>query len=363
MSLPLPQSLKDFLGYTDDPKNQTSLLDMKVSKKTGVVIGTMRAGKTTHLAGLAKTCQLKASEPTTDGSQFNFVINEGSGNIHDDIAELGCGHFPPATEVKSNNIKPGFLFEWVEPGKAATLGKKIVKQLYMPVLDYAGEELVQLIPKVKNAKTLEQAMEIQNTDQLTNIVTNASALIIIINATRAEQLSMIFEPEPQLPGMSRHPDVNMVRLAGPILRFKNDNPRSPRLEKIFIVITACDRLFPIAKKIAEFTNTIFDPLPADGNIAVSQMSLDSFMRAFFPQTHSLLKSLKVPIQYFPSYFELEKDVQGKIMYWDEAKKQPKIKTGNIFDSSDWVSNVGKPKYTEYWFNREIEALKMFATKV
>ena len=363
MSLPIPQPIKDFFGYKDDPKNQTSLLDMKVSKKTGVVIGTMRAGKTTHLAGLAKTCQLKASEPTTDGSQFNFIINEGSGNIHDDIAELSCGHFPPATEVKSNNIKPGFLFEWVEPGKAATLGKKVVKQLYMPVLDYAGEELVQLIPKVKNAKTLEQAMEIQGTDQLTNIVTNASALIIISNATRAEKLSMIFEPEPQLSGMSRHPDVNMVRLVGPILKFKNDNPRAPRLERIFIVITACDRLFPLAKKIAEKTNTVFDPLPADGNPAVSQMSLDSFMRGFFQQTHSLLKSLKVPIQYFPSYFELERDVQGNIVYWDDAKKQPKIKTGNIFDSDNWFENVNRPKFTEYWFNREIEALKRFATKV
>jgi hypothetical protein len=356
------ETVKNFFGYVDDPRNQTSLLNMAVSKKTGVVIGTMRAGKTTHLAGLAKTCQLTASEPTTDGSQFNFIINEGSGNIHDDIAELGCGHFPPATEVKSNNIKPGFSFEWVEPGKASTFGKKTVKQLYMPVLDYAGEELVQLIPKVKNAKTLEALMEIQNTDQLTNIVTNASALIIIINATRAEGLP-IFEPEPQLAGMSKHPDVNMVRLVKPILQFKTDNPRAPRLEQLFIVITACDRLFPIAKKISEKTNTVFDPLPLDGNPAVSQMSLDSFMRGFFQQTHSLLKSLKVPIQYFPSYFELERDVQGNIVYWDDAKKQPKIKTGNIFDSDNWFENVNRPKFTEYWFNREIEALKRFATKV
>jgi hypothetical protein len=363
MSLPIPQPIKDFFGYTSESGNQPSLLDMKVSKKTGVVIGTMRAGKTTHLAGLAKTCQLKASEPSTDGNRFRFIINEGSGNIYDDIAELSAGHFPPATEIKSNNIKPGFLFEWEEPPRALTGWKTVRRQLYMPVLDYAGEELVALIPKVKKAKSLEQAMELENTDQLTNIVTNASALIIIINATRAEKLTMIFEPEPKLPGMSIHPDVNMVRLAGPILQFKNDNPRAPRLEKIFIVVTACDRLFPIAKKIAEFTNTMFDPLPASGDPAISQASLDSFMRAFFPQTHSLLRSLNVQIQYFPSYFELEKDVQGNTIYWDEAKKQPKIKCGNIFDTSDWISNVSKPKYTEYWFNREIEALKMFATKV
>jgi hypothetical protein len=234
----------------------------------------------------------------------------------------------------------------------------------MPVIDFAGEQLVLLMSKVRAAKNLEQAMAIEGTDQLTNTVNQCSALLPIINATRAEGLP-IFKPEPQIKGMSKHPDVNLVRMFSPIIEYKHDNRAySPPLERIGIVITACDELFPIAKTISSFTGRPFDPL----NPEISNESLDSFMRAFFPQTHALISSLNIDVQYFPSYFELEKNAKGETQYWnpdepDLEKREPKIKRGNIFDSPDWEHNVNRPKYTEYWFNREIEWLKEFATRV
>jgi hypothetical protein len=357
------QKTKDFIGWETAPSNSAkvgSILDAKVTKKTAVALGTMRAGKTTHFAGLGATAQYKASESTKSESRFRAIIKEADTNILDDIAELRCGHFPPATAMRSGNtLKPGFIFEWEEPTFFGSRWATVKRQVDLPVLDFAGEQLVQLISQVRKAKTFEQAMSVQNTDQLTVTVNQCSALLPIIKATRAEGLP-IFEAEPQIAGMSKHPDVNLQRMLGPIIEYKHANKGySPPLEKIGVVITACDMLFPIAKVISGFTGRPFDPLNPD----ISNESLDSFMKAFFPGTHSLIASLNINVQYFPSYFDLERDAQGNIVYWDADKKEPRIKRGNIFDSPDWEHNVNRPKYTEYWFNREIEWLKEFATRV
>jgi hypothetical protein len=160
--------------------------------------------------------------------------------------------------------------------------------------------------------------------------------------------------------MSKHPDVNDQRMISPIIEFKHNNKNfTPPLERVGIVICACDILFPIAQTIAQFTGRPFDPLNPD----ICQESLDTFMKAFFPGTHSLISSLNVKVQYFPSFFELQKDAKGNVIYWDEQNTQPKIKRGNIFDSPDWEHNVNRPKFSEYWFNREIEWLKEFAIMV
>jgi hypothetical protein len=353
----IPQSIKDTIGWSSNPQSNTmgTILDSKVTKKTVVAIGTMQAGKTTHFAGLGATAQYKSSDSAKTDRKFRFIPREGHTNLLDDIAELRCGHFPPATPIVNNSIiKPAFAFEWEEPTLFGSFFK-VKRQADMPVIDYAGEQLVQLMSKVRAAKTLEQAAAIDGTDQLTVTVNQASALLLIIKADRAEGLTTIYKPEPfdKIRGMSKHPDVNLQRIVGPIIEYKHDNKQyTPPLERIGIVVTACDILFPITKVIASFTGTPFDPL----NPEISNDSLDSYMKAFFPGTHSLISSLNLNIQYFPSYFETDG-------FWDDAKTEPKIKRGNIFDSPDWVHNVNRPKYTEYWFNREIEWLKEFATMV
>jgi len=363
------QRLKDFVGWEDEQKNVDAgqILDTKVTKKTVVAIGTMRAGKTTHFAGLGATAQYKASESAKSDSRFRAIIQEGATNILDDIAELRGGHFPEATKlITSTTIRPGFTFEWEEPTFFGSKWFTVKRQASMPVIDFAGEQLVQLIHKVRAARTLEQASAIQGTDQLTNTVHQCSALLPVINAERAEGLP-IFKPEPfeKVTGLSKHPDVNLQRMLSPIIEYKHDNKAyTPPLERVALVITACDVLFPIAQLISNHTGRPFDPL----NPEISNQSLDTFMKAFFPGTHSLVHSLNVKVQYFPSFFELEKDVKGAVQYWnpeetDPVKRNPKIKRGNIFDSPDWEHNVNRPKFSEYWFNREIEWLKEFATMV
>jgi flagellar biosynthesis GTPase FlhF len=68
---------KDFIGWesTKNNQNKSSLLDVKVTKKTVATIGTMRAGKTTHLAGLGATAQYKASDSAKSDNKFRFLPN------------------------------------------------------------------------------------------------------------------------------------------------------------------------------------------------------------------------------------------------------------------------------------------------
>lgn len=358
-----PQAVKDFLQWEDAPKsnNIASVLDRQVSKKSIVAVGTMRAGKTTFFAGLGATAQYKASDSAHTENRFRFIPNEQKTNLLEDIAELRSGRFPEATKVlASTTIKPSFAFEWEDP---TFFGSRfnIIRRADLPIIDFAGEELMGLSAAVKNAKTIEEMSSIKGTDQLTVTVNQASALLLIINAERAEGLP-IFKPEPwqQIKGMSKHPDVNMQRVTSPIIEWKHDNKKfTPPLERVGVVITACDRLFPIAELISGRTGRPFKPLDPQ----LSNQALDSFMKAFFPGTHSLIASLNLDVQYFPSYFELEGADRNNIQYWDEAKTQPKIKRGNIFDSPDWEHNVNRPVYTEYWFNRVIEWIKGIATRV
>jgi hypothetical protein len=353
------QKTKDFLGYESGQSgHKSTILNSQVSKKTVAIIGTMKAGKTTHLAGIGATAQYKASDSVHTENKFRFIPREAESNMLDDIAELRSGHFPPATPVTSGNqVKPAYMFEWEEPTFFGSRWATAKRQLDLNTIDYAGEKLILLMKRVLAAKTLDQAVAVEATesaDQLTVTVNQASAILLTISALRAEGLPF-FEPDPyeKIKGLSKHPDVNTQRLLSPIIEYKNTNARySPPLERIGVVITACDRLFPITKTISNFTGRPFDPL----NPAISNESLDSFMKAFFPGTHSLIVSLGINVQYFPSYFETDG-------YWDDAKLEPKIKRGNIFDSPDWEHNVNRPKYAEYWFNREIEWFKQIAVRV
>jgi hypothetical protein len=358
--LSLGQRFKDFLGYESGPAtNQATILNSQVSKKTVAIIGTMKAGKTTHLAGLGATAQYKASDSARTENKFRFIPKEAETNMLDDIAELRSGHFPPATPVVSGNqVKPAYMFEWEEPTFFGSRWATAKRQLDLNTIDYAGEKLILLMKKVLAAKTLDQAVAVEATesaDQLTVTVNQASAILLTISALRAEGLPF-FQPDPydKIKGLSKHPDVNTQRLLSPIIEYKNANRKfSPPLERIGVVITACDLLFPIAKTISNFTGRPFDPLNPD----LSNESLDSFMKAFFPGTHSLIVSLGINVQYFPSYFETDG-------FWDPpANTEPRIKRGNIFDSPDWEHNVNRPKYAEYWFNREIEWFKQIAVRV
>ena len=354
----------DTIGIQETNRNADdksgAILDSAVSQDLIAFLGTMRAGKTTHSSGLLACAQYKASGSAKSSKKFKVFLDEGGTNILHEIGELRAGHFPDATTAgKKLSVRPGFTLEWETP---TLFGSHFTtrRQVKSSILDLAGEDLVQLIKQVKDVRSFEDATKIAISDQLTSTVNQCTALFVTIKATRAEGLPAdIFEAEPtSIAGMSSHSDANLARMISAIVQFKHNNPYSPRLKRFYIIVTACDEIFPIAKTIAQITGRPFDPLNPD----ISNDSLDTFVKAFFPSTHATICSLGIKTRYFPSYFEIEKDAHGKPIFWD-GTKSPKIKRGNIFDSPDWENNVNRPKCTEYWFNQELNALEELSVAV
>jgi hypothetical protein len=233
----------------------------------------------------------------------------------------------------------------------------------MPILDLAGEDLVRLITQVNQAEDPTQITDMKAIRELTTVVKQASALLIIIKITRSKQIAgNQYEPEPtSISGLSQYSDVNLVHMLLEIAKYKHRNPYVPALRRCGVVVTCLDKIPNISRQLELMHDEPFDPLDP----TFSEDSLEKLVSAAYPQTYSALVSLDIPITYFPSVFITEKDANGNELYWDqENKKSPKIKLRPIKDrehpENAWHYNMNKPQYSEAFFLKELEWLKEFA---
>jgi hypothetical protein len=370
--MPLWDTFKDVIGY-ETPQQQTSnpgdLYDAETGKNRITMIGTMGAGKSAHLASLLIAADRKVSKSRNTEYPFRYLIEEGSGNIEHDKSAMRAGHFPPKTgALKASVVEPGLTFEWSHVshalGKEITLSRKIAK---MPIADLAGEDLCQLIEKVSQVRTLQQASQI-NAERITNIITQSEGLMFIIKATRAQGLGIQLEKEPVgIDGLSIYSDANYKRMINGIVKYKRQHPNSPPLRGIAVVITAWDGLASVAKQIEQITGSPFDPTfykrDKNGNIDTtrSQEILDKFLYMCFPSTHAAITSLHLGnVKYFPSFIETEKDSTGNPVCW-EGTQSPKISCRDLFDPTEsFEDNVNSIHYSYFWLNQELDWLKNFA---
>jgi hypothetical protein len=358
------QTIKDAIGYepigTGQQQNIGDLLDAETGQNRVTMIGTMGAGKSAHLAGLLIAADRKVSKSRGTEFPFRYLIREGSGNIEHDKSALRAGHFPPKTgALKSSAIEPGLIFEWAHTARLGsrevTLSKKIAK---MPIADLAGEDLCQLIEKVSQCRTLQQAAQLQ-AERVANTIIQSAGLMIIIKATRAQGLGIQLEKEPiGIDGLSMYSDANYKRMIDGIIRYKRQNRNSPQIRGVAIVVTAWDGLDPVAKQIQNITGQQFDPT----DTKISQESLDKFVYACFPSTHAAITSLGIKnVIYFPSFFNLEKDSEGHPVCWEDNPGSPKIKRVDLFDpSGSWEDNANTISNSEFWFFQELDWLQKFA---
>lgn len=356
------QTFKDAIGWETTKKNSSvgDLLDAQPDSNRITMIGTMGAGKSTHLAGLLVAADRKVSKSRDTDYPFRYILAEGSGNIEHDKSALRAGHFPPKTgALKASVIEPGLTFEWAHTTHLAGIEMTLSKrQAKMPICDLAGEDLCQLIEKVNQVRTLQQASQL-NAQRITGIVTQSAGLMLIIKATRAQGLGIEIEKEPTgMDGLSVYSDANLKRMVDGIIRFKRQNRNSPQIRGVAIIVTAWDGLAPVAQQISTITGKPFDPL----DVAISQESLDKFMYMCYPSTHAAITSLHIQnVRYFPSFFEVETDDNNKPIYWD-GTTSPKIRKPDIFDpTQNFEDNVNTVKNSEFWFFKELDWLQEFAS--
>jgi hypothetical protein len=356
------QTFKDIVGWEDKPKTNQNIGDLMDAEATAngiTMIGTMGAGKSAHLAGLLIAADRKVSKSKGTDHPFRYYMREGSGNTEHDKSALRDGHFPPKTgALKASTIQQRITFEWCHTTNFAN--KEFVisrKQSDMPICDLAGEDLCLLIEKVNAMRTLEQTAQL-NANRIINMIVQSSGLMLIIKATRAQGLGIELEKEPVgIDGLSIYGDANMKRMVNGVVSFKKKNRDSPPLKGIAVVVTAWDGLAPVAEKISLITGKKFDPTDAK----ISQESLDKFIYMCYPSTHAAITSLGLKnIQYFPSFFEVEKDAKNNPVCW-EGTNSPKIRKPDIFEPGRaFEDNVNTITNSEYWFFKELDWLQSFA---
>lgn len=330
------------------------------AKNRIALIGTTGAGKSAHVAGLVKSAERRASTTANTTYPFKCLILENQSNIIEDVARLREGRFPPKTPAQQQfAAEAGLLLEWQHTGKVGPFETPLwTKKVQIPICDLAGEDLSQLINQVQQATNLGQIAR-DRVGHLLNYVHNADGYIIIIKATRARGLGKVLEEEiTSVAGTSKYADANLVRILYSIINHKRSNPSRP-IKGIAVVITAWDGLAPVAKEIEAITGTPFNPL--DTNIG--QNDLEKFVYACFPSTHAAIKSLGLKnIQYFPSFFEVERNSAGAPVCWEDEPGSPKIRRADLFDKSrPWQDNANTIIDSEYWFFRELDWLQQFAT--
>jgi hypothetical protein len=357
--------LLDALGIkTATPKaqNTSQILDKTSTRNTIALIGTKMVGKSTHVGGILIAANTYVKLKKNDVYRFKCIPNDAGTNLLECAADLCAGKFPDATTSGQKISElPSLTLEWsYEPAVKSLIGWK--KQAVMPILDLAGEDLVRLIAQVNAADDPSQITDMKAIHELTTIVKQASALLIIIKITRSKQLAgNHYEAEPtSISGLSQYSDVNLVHMILEIAKYKRKNPMAPALRRCGVVVTCLDKIPNINKQLELMGDEPFDPLDP----LFSENSLEQLVSAAYPQTYGALVSLDIPVTYFPSVFITEKDANGNEICWDAERKKPKIKLRPIKDvdhpENAWHYNMNKPQYSEAFFLKELEWLKEFA---
>lgn len=247
---------------------------------------------------------------------------EKTSNILEDVSNLRRGRFPKKTSpLELYPPEAGLLLNWP---RAFGLGDK---KMQVPIADIAGEDLQQMITKYHQYNPLDRGSYAANVN-LINYVKDADGYICIIPASRALMFhdDIQLEAEKTDPGLAVDPDVNLARILGKVIDYK-EQTRGKKIKGIAVVITKWDLIAPYA---ARWDMDLYEP---------TGRGLRNFMDICFPATSMELKACGLDkVQFFPSHFQVLRNEDESVVKWP--------------DGSDRIEVLDKrmPKYSEqsYW---------------
>jgi hypothetical protein len=351
--------LAESAGILSNSQPGTLALSPKLfpAKSRNSIIGTVASGKSTIVAGMGITAESLVRLSETTNHKFYCQILEGSGQIHQDKANLRAGHFPKKTQAFTGGAsEAGFYLEWETKMPWLTSSK----YLQNPICDLAGEDIQQTIRQVVQQKNIGDIAK-QKIADLIGYMRESDVFTICLKGTRAEGFSRKLEKEKDT-YLSEDPDVNMVRLLQDLIYYKMNN-MSRAIKGMAIIITAADVLQrELGEELGFNICKHFDPRTNPREFNQQQTDLLDFVSSAFPATYAAIRSLKVPnVIFLPSYFELELDVNNNVKYWPEEPDSPKIAIRKINPmSDDWRLKLRKPCYSESFYYDYFDWLHNFA---
>lgn len=356
----LLEDIAEFAGIASP--NQPCKLALSPSlfpaKSRLALIGTVGAGKSTVVGGIGITAETLVRETEGTAQPFYCQVLEGGSEIHQDKSDLRGGHFPRKTQAYTGFAsEAGLLLEWEKRYGPVTAWHKY---LQVPICDLAGEDIQQTIRQVVNKRDIGTVSK-QKVANLIGYMRESDGFIICLKGTRAKGFRKQLEPEKDKL-LSSDPDVNMVRLLQDLVYYKMNNQSKP-IKGMAVIVTAADILQrEVGDEMGFDITQHYDKVKQPQQYANQQKDILDFVSACFPATYAAIRSLRVPnVQFFPSYFEQETDIEGNPQYWTDEPDSPKIRTRKInLMSEDWRHNLRKISYSEAWYIDLIDWLRNFA---
>jgi hypothetical protein len=318
-----------FLKRFTKPKPSTwggQPTDLYHYKTRFAMLGTVGSGKSAIAAGIMLTAQMLSAKLP---GFFCRPLEGNTSNILADASNLRRGRFPEKT--------PPHLTTMPESGLLLTYSGLIgQKRVHIPFADIAGEDLHQLIGKVRQFSPLDQRSYQANV-ALINNVRDADGYILVVPASRALLFQGDMQLEPESPELVLDPDVNLARIFGSVITYKEQSRGKP-IKGIAVVVTKWDMIMPYAQ---QWGMDLYDP---------SGEGQKRFMDVCFPATSMTLKSCGCNnIEFFPSYFQVLRDDEGHALKWPEGGDQIEV-----------IQGARTPRYSEKSYVQLFEWLKQFA---
>jgi hypothetical protein len=310
---PIPET-KEIAPHMYQYKNRWSL------------IGTVGSGKTT----IAATLILAARTLSFGVRKFYCDVVENESSVMEDVSNLQRGHFPAKTRAYNEYAtEPGLMLWWDEMWSG--------KSLHIPVCDVAGEDLML---GQKGSTMMPGPAAFSAARRLQEYVQESDGLILVAPCSKALMFSNDEQVEREPSDIAFDPDVNLARIFGGIIDYKRTHTSKP-LKGCVIMLSKWDLLEPYAVKMSM-------------EIDKSEQARQRFMEVCFPFTSMKIKAMQkvfnTKVLVVPSFVVVKRDGKGNIVYWDEEKKQPKIKIGDN----------RMPSYSMGWMADTINFLGQFA---
>jgi hypothetical protein len=375
-------SLQDWLTAMDfHPQKRAEYVPQEQEFPYGNSVGLIAppdAGKTCVLAGTFRRAQQKVKETKDTDTPFYCRVLEAGSNIHQDISNLTRGIFPAKTRSYLGfRSSPGLLLEQKKfaaasiPLTGRIFGREFRprKQLWHKLLqlkacDLPGETLTQVMWQIRaltkdKMQTARDVIEHALAEML-----EIDAAIFITKASEVLGFGEQIEKPVDITG-NIDPDVPLTRMAEWILSTKMQ--RSERLKKIFVAITAWDKLAPRAEKLGI---NLLDPF-------IGKQHMENFVANCYPQFYAAIHSYvrDEDIEYYPLYYQTVKEngrevlFEDEVAYYDEHRvlqyhkvRRPHIMVKSLEDPrnrSIW-DGVGKIEWSYNGFGRLLDDMMTLA---
>ena len=300
------------------------------------IVGTRAAGKSTCI-GLLNLTAMDMGNKSTKGAVSrglhlqNVQIRELNSMIREVVGNLNHGIFPQPTPT-NNTFNSSLVLEFGR--RRMGFGPSVSSVAELNITDVAGETMTALMSNFEQGDF--QLQDSEEINEINKFILSASAFVVIVDTEELVNAAMPTSGGNNQPSNSQQ-DVELARFVDSLIRYKENNRRSPGIHSVALMGTKYDRV----------RNTLGGRSFNDyGDLNSDQLGKDKFMDNFLPQTWLALDNLvedKSRLRIFYSEIEMARNVDGEEprIEREEGRLRPKYSIEEYERLISWIGELAR----------------------